>query len=192
MFILYAMVLGIGTGYILGGRLKRLIGRPLEFKSAAFAALLIQLVVFSDNPLAEALPGTGIVVFHLLSYLCLAAFVVKNWKTHGIIPIGAGILSNALVIFVNGGYMPTIPENLARTSVGQSAGMISQGQAIHNSALMTADTHLAWLGDMFYMPAWMPFSNVFSIGDVLIGLGVLIYFAWGMKIQPKTEQQAAV
>jgi hypothetical protein len=30
------------------------------------------------------------------------------------------------------------------------------------------------LTDQFAMPAWMPMANIFSVGDVLIGVGVAI------------------
>ena len=30
------------------------------------------------------------------------------------------------------------------------------------------------LTDIFTMPAWVPMANVFSVGDVLIGVGVAI------------------
>ena len=38
------------------------------------------------------------------------------------------------------------------------------------------DPRLAFLGDVFYIPASWPLSNVFSVGDVLIALGV----AWAI------------
>ena len=31
---------------------------------------------------------------------------------------------------------------------------------------------LPWLGDVFAVPAWLPFANVFSIGDVLVLVGM--------------------
>jgi hypothetical protein len=31
------------------------------------------------------------------------------------------------------------------------------------------------------MPPWLPFANVFSIGDVLIALGIVIVIAVGMR-----------
>ena len=35
------------------------------------------------------------------------------------------------------------------------------------------DPMLAPLTDIFALPTWLPFANVFSIGDVLIGIGVV-------------------
>ena len=37
------------------------------------------------------------------------------------------------------------------------------------------------LTDIFAMPAWLPFANVFSIGDVLIGVGVAATIALAMR-----------
>jgi lipoprotein signal peptidase len=45
---------------------------------------------------------------------------------------------------------------------------------------MTSDTLLPWLGDVFYLPSWVPFSNVFSIGDVLIAVGICVYIVMNM------------
>lgn len=180
MFILYAVVLGLILGYATRGRLKHMILRPLYWKALALFAFAIQLVVFSNLPFVETLPRIFIIVSHYVSYLCLLVFVARNIKNAGILIVGTGIFLNSLVIFLNGGHMPTIPENFRNTSVGRSADVINQGEAVHNSAKLTADTILPWLGDIFYLPSWVPLSNVFSIGDVLIALGICIYIIVNM------------
>ncbi len=40
-----------------------------------------------------------------------------------------------------------------------------------NSAIATGATTLGFLGDIFALPRWLPLANIFSIGDVLIGVG---------------------
>ena len=37
------------------------------------------------------------------------------------------------------------------------------------------------LTDIFALPAWLPLHNVFSIGDVLIGVGVAVVIVVGMR-----------
>jgi multisubunit Na+/H+ antiporter MnhE subunit len=44
-----------------------------------------------------------------------------------------------------------------------------------------AEPALAPLTDLFAMPAWLPWSNVFSIGDLLIGAGVAVAIAAAMR-----------
>ena len=58
-----------------------------------------------------------------------------------------------------------------------------------NSAVLE-DPALAPLTDIFALPAWLPFSNVFSIGDVLIALGIVLVIAIGMRRgDPRTTQR---
>lgn len=180
MFILYAVVLGILIGYILGGSLKGLIQQELRWRGLVIFAFLIQLVIFTDIPFLKITSGAT-VFFHAVSYLSLMVFIALNLRIKGMPLIGSGIFSNALVIFLNGGYMPTIPKNLLNTAAGRTAQAIAQGDAVHNSAGMTSHTLLPWLGDIFYLPSWVPMSNVFSIGDILVAIGICLYLIISMR-----------
>ena len=42
---------------------------------------------------------------------------------------------------------------------------------LSNAFIATPETPFYFLGDQFVLPRPFPFANVFSIGDVLIGLG---------------------
>ena len=59
-----------------------------------------------------------------------------------------------------------------------------------NSVVM-ADPALWPLTDIFALPTWVPFANVFSIGDVLIGAGVALTIALGMRGDRSTASTAA-
>lgn len=181
MFIIYSVVFGIILGYITNGRLKNIIQRPLYWRALVLIALIVQFLIFSDLPVSKILPNIIIILLHYATYLCLLIFIIRNAKNFGISIVGLGVLLNTVVIFANGGHMPTIPENLKNTSVGKSAEIIDQGVAVHNSAKMTSDTIFPWLGDIFYLPSWVPFSNVFSIGDILIAIGICVYIVMNMR-----------
>jgi hypothetical protein len=43
-----------------------------------------------------------------------------------------------------------------------------------NSAVLPSP-HLAWLVDRWAAPSWVPWANVFSVGDVLIMAGGLLF-----------------
>lgn len=189
MFILYAVVIGIIAGYLSGGRLKYIIQRPLKHVWLAVSGFLVQIIIFSDIP-AFQLENPALAVFYGISYLLIFAFVIVNRKVPGIILIGTGMVLNAIVIFANGGHMPTSLENFEKTGIEQSeVETLRQGSTTNNSQVITDDTILPWLGDIFYIPSWMPFSNVFSIGDVLIAAGVCMYFILCMKpAGSKTKQ----
>ena len=181
MFILYAVVLGIVLGYAAKGKIVNISKRPLYWKLLPAVALAIQLVIFSKLELIKTLPVQFIVIFHLVSYILLIVFLIKNINNSGIAIAGTGIFLNSLVIFMNGGYMPAIPDNVKNTSFNSTAELINRGETVNNSIKLTNDTFLPWLGDIFHMPSWMPFSNVFSIGDVLIAAGICVYIIVNMR-----------
>ena len=189
MFILYAVIIGIILGYAAKGRLKNIASKPLRWKYLPLAALLVQLVIFSDLSVVKDMPSIITAALHIASYACLLIFAVKNIRNAGIAMIGSGIFLNSLVIFLNDGFMPTSPENLKSTSVGSSADLIAGGEAVNNSIKLTAETALPWLGDIFRMPSWMPLSNVFSIGDVLIAAGICVYLVISMRPIRKTQSE---
>ena len=92
-----------------------------------------------------------------------------------------GAASNMAAILANGGYMPAAAAALA--SIGKSPPVLYS-----NSAVLQTPA-LEWLTDRFALPAWVPFTNVFSVGDVLLGVGVAILRSTAMR--PPTELRAA-
>ena len=183
MFVLYAVILGIVLGYISGGRLRYLSQKPFKNLLLVISAFFIQLVIFSDISFLKPLQNqpTAIVILHIFSYLLILAFIIINLKLPGVAFIGTGILLNAIVIILNKGHMPASIESLSSSSVGKYTDVLSQGESVNNSIAITSGTVLPWLGDIFAIPSYIPFSNVFSIGDIIIAIGICIYFALNMK-----------
>lgn len=186
MFILYSVIISILAGYLAKGRLKHLAGYTLQCEWLAIGSFLVQLVIFSDIPFVKFHPNVTVSI-HIASYIMLLVFIFLNRKIPGIIFIGAGIFLNFLVITLNGGYMPTFADKLANTSMGRHADAIESGYSVHNSSGITDSTLLPWLGDIFHLPPWLPFSNVFSIGDIIISAGIFIYFLFCMKPAPSDK-----
>jgi MFS family permease len=102
--------------------------------------------------------------FHVASYVLAGIFLWANRKLPGAWLIALGGAMNLLAIAANRGIMPASPEALA------AAGLIEAPRWFTNSATLP-DPNLAFLGDVFAIPAPFPFHNVFSPGDILIALG---------------------
>ena len=74
----------------------------------------------------------------------------------------------------------------------QRAGWPTVSDQFENSTAL-AHPRLLFLGDVFAVPKWVPFANVFSIGDLLLVLGgiALVHrlcgsrLAGGQPIHPK-------
>lgn len=171
MFILYAVPIGILAGYLLGGRLERLSTVRIRWAPVALLGLAVQVALFTD-PLATSIGDAGPPIYVASSVAVLGA-VLRNLAIPGLAVVAVGAASNLVAIVANGGYMPASAEAV------EAVGGIAPGYS--NSAVVS-DPVLAPLTDIFALPAWVPFSNVFSVGDVLIGLGVGITLAIGMRV----------
>lgn len=171
MFILYAIPVGILGGALLGGRLDRLADLRFDWAWLAIVGLLVQVVLFS-TPVAGLVGDAGPAVYVASTAAVLVA-VLRNWRTPGMALVAVGAGSNLLAIVANGGVMPASPE--AVESLGQEASA-----GFSNSVVMT-DPALRPLTDIFALPAWLPGANVFSIGDVLLGVGIATVIALGMR-----------
>ena len=64
---------------------------------------------------------------------------------------------------------------------------------LHELRRLVADANLAFLGDVFALPAWMPAANVFSVGDLLLALGaaIFVHAACGSRLAPRARLRVA-
>ena len=165
MLVGLATVLALVTVLATGGRLGRLADLRLRRAYLIALALGAQVVVISIVP--GAFDGLHEPV-HLTTYALLGAFLWSNRGIVGMPIVAAGAAANAAAIVANDGVMPASSSALA------TAGMPADKAAeFANSAVVDAP-RLSWLGDVFAVPASWPLSNVFSIGDLLIAVGVAV------------------
>ena len=128
------------------------------------AGMAAQLLLFS-SPLGEALGPAAPAVYMATNGVVLLA-VARNLPIPGLPLVLMGGATNLLAMVANGGYMPV--SLAAMEAMGRASG-----SGYSNSALLE-HVQLAPLTDIFAMPVWLPVANVFSAGDVLIGVGVAI------------------
>lgn len=149
-----------------GAPLKRLAMIRIRHVWLLWLALADQVLIISVIPGTNA---TVLAVAHVASYVMAGIWLLAN-RLHGGRLIGLGGALNGTVITLNHGTLP------ASESAVRAAGQAADTGQFTNSEVLT-DPHLPWLGDVFATPSWVPGHNVFSVGDVLIWLG-LIVFIW--------------
>jgi hypothetical protein len=164
MFILYAVIAGLLLGLVSGGSVERLGRLRIRWAPLIAIGMIAQLALFS-TPVGGRLGDAAPWLYVFTNALVLVA-VARNLAVPGLALVLAGGLGNVVAIVANGGYMPVSAEALAAMGRAEQAGY-------SNSRLMT-EVRLAPLTDLFAMPTWVPAANVFSIGDVLIGVGAAI------------------
>ncbi len=174
MFIVYAVPVGLLVGLLMGGRIGALARLRIRWAWLAVAGFVVQLAIYS-MAVGDAL-GDAVPVVYVLSNVAVLAAVLRNLPLRGMPVIAAGALCNMAAIVANGGYMPADPSALA------TAGVDTSGPT---NSIVVADPALRLLTDIFAIPAAIPLANVFSIGDVLIGIGVATVIAVGMRADPE-------
>jgi Family of unknown function (DUF5317) len=173
VFILYGVVAGLLVGALTGGRIERLGDVRFRLAPLALLALAIQIVLFS--PLANGFPEAAARATYVVSTALVGIVVIANWRLAGLPVIALGAALNLAAILANGGAMPASPSALA--ALGMGAGGNTNSVLVDHPALEP-------LTDIFALPAWLPLANVFSVGDVLIGIGVAIAIAGAMRRRP--------
>jgi len=177
MILALAYLLCLLSVPLAGGRLSALADVQLRGPSLAVAAIVVQVLIVSILPGSL---GSWSEPLHVLSYLLLGAFAWANRRLAGVPIVALGGALNFLAISVNGGVMPADPDALA--AAGRS---VAEGE-FSNSAAVT-DPKLQFLGDVIPTPGWLPVSNVYSVGDLLIltGAFVLVHVACGSRLVPR-------
>ena len=174
MILLASIPLGIALGLLLGGRLSALGGLHFAWAPVAIAGLVVQVVLFTATGADVA--GSLAPAIYVASTAAVFVAVIRNLGTKGMPVVALGAAANLIAISANGGMMPTTPEALA------AAGL--DGPGAYTNSVVVANPALQPLTDIFAIPAGVPLANVFSVGDVLIGLGIVFVIAAAMRRQP--------
>ena len=170
MFILYGVVVGVVVGRLIGGRLERLATIHFRLAWLVVVALVVQVGLFS--PLADPLPDGVARIVYVASTAAVALAVLSNLRLPGIALIAVGAALNLAAIAANGGAMPASAEALATAGIAIGP---------HTNSIAAATPALEPLTDVFALPAWVPLANVFSVGDVLVAIGLAWTIAAGMR-----------
>lgn len=161
MLILVGTLLAILLVPLTGGRLSRLPELALRRGWLVGLALGTQVLIISIFP---QWPRPLLVAGHALSYVLAGLFIWVNRRLPGLLIVSLGGGLNALAIAVNGGQMP------ASLTAVRAAGLPVENDEFVNSGVL-ADPRLAFLGDVFASPSWLPLRNVYSVGDLVILAG---------------------
>jgi len=163
VLLLAGTVLAVLLVRPLGGRLRPLAGLALRGSGLLLAGLGLQVLCFV---VLTGAPRPLLVGLHAVSYVLAAVFVVLNRAVPGIGLIAVGACLNALALTVNGGTMP------ASESAVRAAGLPLVEEGYSNSGVLV-EPRLAFLGDVFASPSWLPLQNVYSPGDLLVLAGAV-------------------
>lgn len=186
------IVVGLVVGFLLRGRLANLAEVEVRGLLLAVLAVVVQYggQYVTNAGWLDVRPYAPYI--YLATLLFLFVVIWLNRKNPAIVLMGAGILLNFLVIAVNGGKMPVSAEGLVRSGMEEYIEVL-QGDDILTHQLLGEATRLAFLADVFVLPEPYPLPKLFSIGDVVLGVGACWFLIGGMTAHPSvTGKRRAV
>jgi Family of unknown function (DUF5317) len=166
MALALPLLAGLVLAPLLGGRWSRLARLRVRRIWLFYVAIAIQLVAFPVRVMPWRTSDRIGVVMWIVSFGVFLVAMAANARLPGVPLIAFGLLSNLGAVLANGGHMPALPSAL------RAAGLNFTHN--RNSASM-ASPHLGWLVDRWALPSWVPWGNVFSVGDVFIMAGGLLF-----------------
>ena len=185
MFLLIAIAVGVIVGFLSGGSLANVVNVRFRALPLLLVALFVQVLIFTP------ILGTLAIIHDIGPYIYIATMLatvtamVLNFHVPGMPIVALGAALNTLAIIANGGFMPS-PEDALREAgrlelVRQDEADRANGDyMLSNSKIADDGTNLQLLGDVLVIPDGWPLSNVFSIGDVIIGIGGAIVIVRAM------------
>lgn len=184
MILLFAIVVGLAATFVrakINHRSLKL--KKLSWEWLVFVAVIPQILVFQFAAISRLVPESLVPFIHIISMLGLLVFVARNFLVPGFWALGFGLLSNFLVIFMNGGWMPISPQTLFRLVPSNPESIWEIGSRLGYSKdyiMAVEDTKLVWFSDVLTLPQWFPYKFAFSVGDILISIGTLILL-WSLS-----------
>jgi DHA3 family macrolide efflux protein-like MFS transporter len=191
--LLISLVIGLALGVAAGGNILNLASVRMRLLQLLFLGLVVRYATqyAIENGITEA--DTYRLFLFGGGFLLLLIGLWVNREQPGLPLAFVGILLNAVVIVVNGGYMPVwepsvVAAGLSPAEVGSTFHRIvsaTTAGGIPSDFLAQAGP----LGDIIPIP--FPFiQNVISIGDLFLGAG-LGFFLFAVTVRTPVEYERA-
>ena len=186
--LILGVALGLIAGLAVGGSLENLLSVRLRWVGLLFLAAIVRFgteyALLNNVAIAQDLR----LPLFAGSYALLLAALYRNRQQPGVAMAFVGILSNAIVIVANGGYMPIWAPSLA------AAGLTPEDVASPLHIIVPAQIdaafliHLDFLGDIIPIP--VPYlTNVASLGDIFLSVG-LGFFLFASVVRNAADRAA--
>jgi uncharacterized protein DUF5317 len=159
LIFLAAIVLGAGFGLLMRGRIENLTTLRFRWPWLVLAALIVREAILL-TPLNNV---EGAQYVYLFALVVIVAWTNWHWRrVPGLWLVSIGAALNVVVIGANNARMPVAPA---------LAGSLNSRGTVGQYTLMGSHTNLNFLGDWIRL---YPLPGAYSIGDVIIALGLAI------------------
>lgn len=174
------ILIGIIIGLIRGGRLSNIGQVPTKGIILVAIGLLVQLIPFFLHRFDWV--AKNATLFTIAGLLIALVAIALNLSQKGMWLILFGGFLQTLVLYFHKFKMPIRLDQITSAQFAQmKLGILSE--QIKNYTLFSDSSHWSrYLGKLFIMPDFYPFTKYFGIPDILIAIGVIFIIQSEMQI----------
>jgi hypothetical protein len=175
------IIISFIVGFLRKGNLRALAQLKLRWGWIFPLLLIVELAVFflqNDNKFLGQISGYIYIVIYLLGLL----FLFLNRKSPGFMLILIGVFLNFIVMVLNGGRMPVSVKAASVLDPGYIQALKESLYAKHT--MLTSSTHLGFLGDIIPITKPYPRTQIISIGDIVMNIGIFLFIQYLMVRHP--------
>lgn len=174
--IIAVFTLGIILGYIRKGSLKNLVSYKVKLVPLILLSFVMQVSIYFAYKYNIGFIQDYDILIHFISYIILFAGLMGNFDNKWFVVITVGIVLNFIVIFLNGGKMPVSLAAGEKIGLDETTLLALLAAKTGTHQLLESDALLGILGDIipFSLPGALSFfSNIYSVGDIVMFAGIL-------------------
>ena len=182
ILILEAIILGIIFGKIRGGSFRKLGDAVFRIPGLLFIVFIMHLItsimVFVGNSFFLEYQLIIYIIVYLLFFIII--FFNLNYKSFWFVLVGT--ILNFTAIVNNNGRMPIDKSGLEQLGMDNLLNSLKSDTLYNYISLEEAVGFTEYLGKIWTTPDGYPLSQIFSLGDVFIALGVFFIIQGFMNI----------
>ncbi len=172
--IFEGLVLGMIIGKLRRGKFENL--GKFMFKSSFLLvlSLILQIGTSILISIGNQIAIQNKMILYIVSYIMLFIVLFLNLGRQSVWLILTGAIANFAAIVLNGGSMPIDVKLIQKMGFENMYQSFKMGALPNYINIGEAYSFTAYLGKIFTTPAFYPLKQVFTPGDILISLGLLI------------------
>lgn len=175
-----SIIFGVLLSLVMGGKFINLLSIKIKYSWLILIGFMIQFgsIYFFPDYLYIAI---------VISNIALLSFCYLNSKNTGFKYITFGIFLNVIAMLANKGRMPVDPVAAQILAPADFPALAAGEYGKH--LLISASTHLNFLGDIFFLKNPYPRPIIISLGDILITIGVIFFIYSSMVSKEKHPKE---